>query len=52
MTAGVQARAREDLELCTGVSLEDIERRLEAARARARTRGWDWADGLDDEALA
>jgi hypothetical protein len=52
LTAGEQARAREDLELCTGVSLEDIERRLEAARARAHVRGWDWADGLDDEALA
>lgn len=47
LTAGEQARAREDLELCTGVSLEDIERRLEAARARAHVRGWDWADGLD-----
>ena len=48
---GVRARAREELELLTGVSAAEVERRLQAARERCLTRGWDWG-GLDDGALA
>ena len=42
------AHAREDLELITGVSVEEVERRLELARQRYRERNWDWGDELDD----
>ena len=48
---GVRARAREELELLTGVSAAEVERRLQAAHERCLARGWDWG-GLDDGALA
>ena len=48
---GVRARAHEELELLTGVSAAEVERRLQAARERCLARGWHWG-GLDDGALA
>ena len=48
---GVRARAHEELELLTGVSAAEVERRLQAAHERCLARGWDWG-GLDDGALA
>jgi hypothetical protein len=39
---GHGASAREELELLTGVTAEEIERRLESAQRRFRERNWGW----------
>ena len=48
----MQESARAQLELVTGVSAAEVERRLDAARKRAGAQGWAWADLADEEALA
>jgi hypothetical protein len=52
LVAGARAQAREELELLTGVTAEEVERRLEFARQRFRERNWGWGDDLDGGALA
>jgi hypothetical protein len=52
IVAGARASAREELELLTGVTAEEVERRLESARQRFRERNWGWGDDLDGGALA
>ena len=52
LVAGARAQAREELELLTGVTAEEVERRLESARERFCERNWGWGDDLDGGALA